>query len=348
MLQLLFSDGTIDNISLDNISDSPEVILVYSCSSFSLKNIQLTNVSVTPEALVRIHKSNNIRIEDISLTSIDKLLISVVNTNVTSILNVSLKNSKQVMKFQDSIVTEMAHCMFDNNTQNGTNRGGVLAMIDSTMVIKNTTFQNNQALVGGAISFECNSINKCDLALENCTFTNNSAKTEGGAIFYSYNRPTITETKFTNNTANYGPNFASYAARIGMVGNTPNDDLILSNVGSGVTISEPLRLAFFDFDDQILNLDNTSQIKILALDQNISSIKGINVVTVKSGIAEFDGIAPVIDLKLRQADYSVNSKTLDIFKLKNILGHSYKQKDLTVKFRDCQPGERILGNECME
>lgn len=182
--------------------------------------------------------------------------------------------------------------------------------------------------------------------VEDSKFENNRANIQGGAIFYNYNHPTTTNTIFSNNSASYGPNFASYAARIGFVGSLPDDELSIRNVGSGITVEKTIQLALFDLDDQVLNLDSTSQINIIATNQTKASIKGTNVETVNQGVASFDSIAPVIDQSFRVANYTVNSKSIDFTKVRDVLGSTYEQRQLTVAFRDCQPGERILGDEC--
>ena len=58
------------------------------------------------------------------------------------------------------------------------------------------------------------------------TFDTNSGVSQGGAIYYNYNKPTIINTTFTNNTANYGSDFASYAVSIIMNGNISTQMII--------------------------------------------------------------------------------------------------------------------------
>jgi predicted outer membrane repeat protein len=51
----------------------------------------------------------------------------------------------------------------------------------------------------------------CNYTITNTDFTNNSAKINGGAIRFTYYKPNIAgNNTFLGNTADYGPNMASY------------------------------------------------------------------------------------------------------------------------------------------
>ena len=61
----------------------------------------------------------------------------------------------------------------------------------------------------------------------------------------------------------YGINLASYPVKI-ILDNSINDDMILTDVVSGVTYPDTLRFSIVDFDNQVMNLLNSDQIKIVA------------------------------------------------------------------------------------
>ena len=68
------------------------------------------------------------------------------------------------------------------------------------MNLKNTTFENNIALLGGAIYFDCPAYKTftCEYLIdEECKFINNTAHNKGGAIAFSEIVPQI----LTNNFA---------------------------------------------------------------------------------------------------------------------------------------------------
>lgn len=95
-------------------------------------------------------------------------------------------------------------------------------------------------------------------------------------------------------------------------------------------------------------LDNVNQINILPLNPEISSIEGINVISVNKGVAEFDSFQVVKDKEIQTASYTISSKAVDKQKVRNVLGDRFTQPNLVVNFRDCRPGERQLDNKCSE
>lgn len=166
----------------------------------------------------------------------------------------------------------------------------------------------------------------------------------GGAIYYNYNKPLIIDSIFSDNLAHYGNDFASYPARIGQKGSTVNDKITLTNIASGMTISQNLELALLDMDDQVMNLYQTSQIIILPVDSSISSASGTNVEPINNGTASFDSLSFVVDQKLREADFQPHSNSINTQKVSEVLGIINVQPQIDANFRDCQPGERILNN----
>ncbi|UTB32380.1 MAG: chitobiase/beta-hexosaminidase C-terminal domain-containing protein [Methanobacterium sp. ERen5] len=82
---------------------------------------------------------------------------------------------------------------------NSTDFGGAINNqgSDGILNITNSTFKNNTANVGGAIS------NEGTLTVTNSTFNSNNA-IEGGGVIFSSSRLTIENNIFTNNFSNYG------------------------------------------------------------------------------------------------------------------------------------------------
>jgi len=106
-----------------------------------------------------------------------------------------------------SCLTNVSNCIFDgnkviNDTEHGA--GGAIYLADMTSgEITNSAFNNNSAVLGGAVSIGTINIYNAKLSIENSTFTNNYASTEGGAVkVYKFIKGNITNTTFENNTAN--------------------------------------------------------------------------------------------------------------------------------------------------
>ena len=87
------------------------------------------------------------------------------------------------------------NCIFTNNVAK--EEGGAICSVDNAdnLIISNSTFTNNKATTGGAISsYSPNTVS-------NCSFTNNTAD-RAGAIWIQGANCTVINCKITNNTAN--------------------------------------------------------------------------------------------------------------------------------------------------
>ena len=166
-------------------------------------------------------------------------------------------------------------------------------------------------------------------------FQHNQALKDGGAIKYDFRRPTMLNNSFSNNTAQYGDNIASYAAKI-VQRNTLNDYIEFNNIGSGVRDNQVLELAIVDLDNQIMNQDSVSKITITGFTPN-SSLSGINSAISNQGVAVFDDVAFVYQPGSSDILYRVTSSILDSSKLAQIGLNDYST--ISVSFRYCKPGE---------
>ena len=107
-------------------------------------------------------------------------------------------------------------------------------------------------------------------------------------MYYDFRRPELTNVTFSKNNALYGNDVASYPVRI-VNYDRINDPIILTNVASGISYSETLRLSLVDFDNQIMNLVSTSQIKISAV-SNGTLITGVVESSLSNGQADFEDL----------------------------------------------------------
>ncbi|CAI2361915.1 unnamed protein product [Moneuplotes crassus] len=342
--QLSFSSCIMSNIQLTDVVNDKGLIGCLKCQQFELDSLLLQNSYSVSNPLLSLQETLNVELRNIKLSGYQYKLAQFSLSNITVIENLEISNGKQTLEFTESNLLMMKNCSFSNNEETGTSRGGAVQIFNSKINIYNTTFRNNSAYSGGAITFECTSMANCELNIRNSEFFNNNAKVKGGAIYYNYNYPRINNTDFSNNKADYGPNFASYPAKIGLVDTSQGEDIILDNIGSGITIDQILTLAIYDVDNQIMNLDNSSQITITRSDA--AKIRGYNTASVSKGIAQFDNIAAIATGGIRSSNFTLSSKSINIGKVKEVLGTLYIQEDLQIKFRYCQPGERILGDEC--
>ncbi|CAI2363468.1 unnamed protein product [Moneuplotes crassus] len=344
--QLSFSTGIMNYTKFTNVANEKGLIGALNCGQFKIDTLLLINTTATANSLISIQGSNDFEVMNIKLSGYQYKLAQFSSSNISLIHNLEISDGKQSLEFVESDLRKMSNCTFSNNAETNVTRGGAIKIIDSKITIEETTFRNNSAYSGGAIAFECTSMSNCELNIVNSNFIENKAGVSGGAIYYNYNNPRVLNTMFSSNTADYGPNFASYPAKIGISDGSTDQDITLSSIGSGITIEESLKLAIYDIDNQRMNLDNSSQIIILQKNASEAIIKGINAIVVNGGVAEFNNIAAIAKGQIRYSKFSLSSKSIDTKKVSEVLGASFTQKDLEIKFRDCQPGEMIVGNEC--
>jgi len=208
--------------------------------------------------------------------------------------------------------------------------------------VSESTFQNNNALEGGAIYYECSLKRTCQVTISNSTFTNNIALTKGGAIMYTFYRPTLIKNTFTTNTASYGQNIASYPVKVS-VKDSPDDSIELTNVGSGIVYATSITMALYDYDNQITSLENTSQI-VLTGNSTGSSVLGINSKRVLGGQATFDSVEFISAPGAKNVIFNIVSPVVVLSKLRLAYGSDFSLNKINVDFRYCKPGEFISAN----
>lgn len=166
------------------------------------------------------------------------------------------------------------NCVFTNNgkdlinlsNSSYTKGGAIYAMANNTKII-NSSFDNNSAIMGGAILFTVNSTNN---SIESSNFTNNVAVYyNGGAIVSGGTNDYISNSKFINNTAqNYGgaismdnvtvvnSSFVNNKAKIGSTVYSINSTITKSNFSDNSVIIALNKVSITD--------SNSSTIKIVS------------------------------------------------------------------------------------
>ncbi|CAI2378011.1 unnamed protein product [Moneuplotes crassus] len=340
------SDISIEDVSYVNVSTPQDLIYISYCTSFLLRNISLANVTAGDRRMLIVNDSENIIVEDITLSGLDKRFIEFRGSNIIRISGLNIFDGIQVLRFTNCNVQIISNSEFSGNMREGS--GGVISMFDSRVHIFNTTFINNTAVEGGVVYFYCNDNTSCSLEIDSCHFENNTATVRGGVVYYNYNRPIITDSVFSENYAPYGNESASYAVRISLLNSTSSEDIVLDNIGPGIKIDTSLHFALLDMDDQIMNLQSASTIIIQPKNSSISLIQGTNVVLLQNGTAMFDSIAMQVDRKYKTATYLVTSKAINRAKVAKVFGTPFRPMQIVTNFRDCKPGERIDEDTCLE
>ena len=246
-------------------------------------------------------------------------------------------NWTQALLMSKSWVQVVSNSVFDSNGGSKQKYGGALNIIDSKVVISNSTFSRNTAESGGAINYQCSSFGVWSLVMSKSTFDSNNATSKGGAIYYNYNRPSMQNITFINNRATYGNNIASYAVKIRFEGR-PEDLVELNNYTSG-SIYPQYKLSLFDYDDQTMVLDNVNQISITPAYRSTTSIKGTSQVVVHAGVSTFDNFILIAKPGSTSIYLNAASRAIDSAKIANVFGPSAFSNLITANFRFWMPGE---------
>ena len=126
----------------------------------------------------------------------------------------------------------------------GTRLGGGIYMKSGDLVVVDTTFDGNEAALGGAINHDSNS---GTLVVSGSTFSSNAVSTSGGAIHTSAGMATLTDSQIIGNTASRdgGGIFNAGALTLDTVtvsGNTAGQD------GGGLFIKDVVAISYSTFD----------------------------------------------------------------------------------------------------
>lgn len=149
-----------------------------------------------------------------------------------------------------------------------------------------------------------------------------------------------------DNSAPYGPNIASYAVKITIVG---NEEMVINDIGSGIRYDTPLKFALLDYDEQVMVLNNVDQIILTPVNSTISSIGGVNSALTRNGVSTFDNLVAIAKYGAKDIKYQANSKAIDSTKILIALGSLIWDNIVSFNFRNCMPGESIIDNHrCQE
>jgi hypothetical protein len=336
-----YSTATVNQITLEQVSSYEPVMLFYS-SDLSMTNSNLNNVSSNSGSIIRTQKSTISTINSLTITNTEQIALDFSNTNITEIDNLMVENSTVGLRMDNCNAESIINSNFKTcGTVNNTHGAAIYAQF-SNFTLRDSTFDSNKANDGPAVTISCSTNRQWETKISNNTFTNNQATSRGGAIFYNMNRPHFSDNVYSNNSALYGKDVASYAVRI--VNEVDGSNVInLDDVGSGIQYTKGIDLSLVDYDNQKMVLDNESTIKITPSSAN-SSISGIDYAKVTAGVANFDEL--IFESKAGTSDkiYSLNSAAIDRDIVQVVTTDQEYQEiyssSLNVSFRYCQPGEQ--------
>ena len=324
------------NITISKVYNSSELWRISSSNQIEISSVKFEDLAIN-SPLFLIEKSTNVVLTQFSGSGVNNLLVQITSSEISLIDSFTINQFDQGIVIKQSTVNLISNSNFTSIGGNSIKIGGAIYFLDCIATISKSVFTNNTALSGGAIGFECSNLNQWVLNISNSTFELNTAITQGGAIYYSYNRPTLQSIFFTKNKAGYGANIASYPIKIKMI-DSSGGLMTLNNMVSGKTYESPIQLSLVDFDEQVMILNNINQILISSINRNLISLKGVSTALVRNGIATFTNVIANAVPGSSNIFLQASSKAIDSSKVKEVY-KTVNENLISVNFRYCEPGE---------
>lgn len=189
-----------------------------------------------------------------------------------------------------SITSSVSNSNFKNCSSLG---GGAIYATYINLKISETNFIDNEVVSsseyvytgqGGGIFYSAPD-DKYHMEIDKCHFGSNSASISGGGLQWYGNQPIVISSTFTNNSAYYGSDQASYPISIQV-----DTFRFLTSIAPGQTISTSLIASARDHYKNIVLTDNISTAQLKSSNQSFEVI-GISSQTSSNGIFTFSNFA---------------------------------------------------------
>ena len=339
------SQVSINNFTLSNVVSPSLLAQVVSSTKVDMSGINVANWSASNGIFFDFKTSSNVSLSGFTGSQIQSWFLQILSTNVTQIDSFAIDRVYQPLIVKSSFIGIISNSSFTNNGNSTLTAGGAISMSDSKISIINSKFINNIAISGGAISFECTSLDSCNLNINTTTLNSNHAASQGGAIYYGYNKPIINNISLSNNTSNYGPDLASYAVKIIMSNNT-TFQMIIDNMVSGVQYDQNIKFSVVDYYNQTMFLNSVNKLTINSVNKTAVLMKVINSSLLRSGVATFNNLIVITKPGSTNMLLQATTSAIDSAKVKEVDG-SVSNNLISVNFRFCKPGEiQLSDNTC--
>ena len=172
------------NVHLSNIQLDNNLVYMTHWTEIKLQNIKITNISSAYLYAIYISDSSANLISNVSMTNISKTGMLILNTNVTEISTLTMDNVAHGIAVQSkSTISSLHDSSFVKLGSFNVSNGGALDIIDSSVNLSSSRFEQNQAQSGAAISVRCTNFNIWINQFASSRFANNTAEVQGGAIY---------------------------------------------------------------------------------------------------------------------------------------------------------------------
>jgi len=240
-------------------------------------------------------------------------------------------------------------CIFDSNQ--ATQKGAVLlsntdAHIQGCQFLHNSV--GNSSILegsGAGVYLECpDRTSGCAVRIEKCSFLSNSAKRSGGGIAWADSKPELRNLVFSNNSATYGSDVASFPVTLSHAIDHSSLSKEIQSVPSGQPSKSTLVVYLLDHYSQIVSVDNASYATLQPMSPQQASVSGVTRVLAEMGVFTFD-------------DYTITSQpggTAAIGVYTNAVDSSKGDADtnfnenitIQASMRYCEVGETQINTYC--
>ncbi|CAI2369222.1 unnamed protein product [Moneuplotes crassus] len=338
----------------NDISEINYLFRIISSRDILMKDSTFKQISPN-NTLFDIYKSEISLFENLHISEVSSSAMELSSSKADLFKNLTVSKCDNSILVQNSLIKNWQSSTFQNCGSIETETGGALNVVKSNITLQASYFIQNKAKNGAAIAINCDQNFKCEIILRNSFFESNTAEVQGGGIYYNMNRPVMEGLVFTNNSAPYGNNIASYAYNI-IFTTTEKNTMKLNSVGSSIPIGESYEIRLVDYDNQTMNLINTRSVKLQA-ESSDSKIKvgGINNARIINGVANLSSFNFIAPPGSQNITYNIISSHIDNDKidlLSNASMNPLKKVDessFVVDFRYCKPGEyQTKEEQCRE
>ncbi|CAG9326023.1 unnamed protein product [Blepharisma stoltei] len=253
---------------------------------------------------------------------------------------------------------------------NSADLGGAIYSNNIKLSVISSTFMENMASTteiptssvpvsgnGGGLNILCQDFWTCSFNISYNKFIENYATYNGGAINWHDIIPVLTCNTFTNNSAAYADNVASFAVKLMAVDD--NGSIVsydksfastptvfsLSNVAPGQASSQTLKLALVDYYGNIVATDSASSAELLAENSSAVILSGTTRVTASKGFYTFDNFIvsaePGSEITIK-----IPSTGIDESSSKNSQIFYVSEVNVNITLRKCVVGEATIGLNC--
>ena len=278
---------SLQNIDATLLSIQSSLFSFSSCSGVKLININIHKIDLSIDSMIYASSTSFDLLQNLTLSEFNTTGYQLISSNVTKMLMCSFARINKGMIIQNSNINLISNSTFSSWGLSNVLNGGAIDIIDSKTTIESSKFISNVAQNGAAVSIRCSNYNTCINKISNSNLNNNRAIVNGGGIYYSLRRPNLINVQYSNNSANYGANIASYPVKIVEVSSL-NTSIIFTDIPSGIKMSSILQLALQDLDGQTIPED-LYQIKISSANAN-ASVSGYDSSRTIQGIATFTNL----------------------------------------------------------